>query len=87
MNACTDRGQSLDRGDQIDAHGVLQGAAELQHLGFLAGVDQAAFGLGHAFLQDHDDCVAVERRTSLGRSPSRVIAEDVHDRGGNGGSS
>ena len=72
-------------GDQIVAHRLLERATQLQDLGMPAGVDQALLGLGHGVLQDHDDGLAVDRRTRLGRPSPRVLGEDVDHRGGDGG--
>ena len=78
-------GLLLDNRDQIVAHRFLEAAVQLQHVGILAGLDQAALGLGHAVLQDHDDRRAVDRRASPGRPSARVLREDADHGGGDGG--
>jgi hypothetical protein len=66
------------------APAAASGAMWLQHLGMLAGLDQAALGLGHAVLHDHDPRRAVDRRTSPGRPSTCVLGEDVDYGGGDG---
>ena len=73
-------GEVFDRGDAVGAHGVLIGAAHVEHLLGAVAVGEVALAGRERVLEHDDDQVAVDRGARLGRSAAGVVGQEPDDR-------